>query len=320
MMMAAGPYSLPFMHRGDGGRLAGRPWFGGQRTVRAAGSHLLQLSQDDDLRRLQRGAAQHRLVPRSWGAEHGFRIHRGPGQSLRDAVARWVEKGFSFRAPPRAGQGRWFRVARGVCASWPSWASPAWPSATRIGGMAFGAVEAMVVMEELGRGLVNAPYAAGVAGGADSFCRTAPAELQAAWLPKHGRRGDALVVLAHQERKPRATGSNQVATQAVEARARAAGPLSGAQERGAGRPTRPMRSSCRRIRIAVASACSWSTREADGQQRARAIATQDGARAAEVALLQQAPASTDHRRRPGHALERGSRCGASPPPAPRAWA
>ena len=29
------------------------------------------------------------------------------------------------------------------------------------GGMGFGAIEAMVVMEELGRGLVNAPYAAG---------------------------------------------------------------------------------------------------------------------------------------------------------------
>ncbi len=44
--------------RGDGGRLAGRP--GRRHRRRAARRHLLQHAQDDDLRRLERGAAEHR--------------------------------------------------------------------------------------------------------------------------------------------------------------------------------------------------------------------------------------------------------------------
>jgi alkylation response protein AidB-like acyl-CoA dehydrogenase len=62
-------------------------------------------------------------------------------------------------------------------------------------------VEAMVVMEELGRGLVLEPLAqtlvaSGVLGG------YAPEDVKAAWLPKIAA-GEALVVLAQQERKAR---------------------------------------------------------------------------------------------------------------------
>jgi len=69
------------------------------------------------------------------------------------------------------------------------------------GGMSFGAIEAMVVMEELGRGLVNAPYAA-AALVAPTALSAAPAALQSAWLPRIAS-GEALVVLAHQERASR---------------------------------------------------------------------------------------------------------------------
>jgi alkylation response protein AidB-like acyl-CoA dehydrogenase len=82
------------------------------------------------------------------------------------------------------------------------------------GGMGFGAVEAMVVMEELGRGLVNAPYAAGALV-APTLLAAAPQELQAAWLPRIAG-GEALVVLAHQERAARYR-LNQVATTAKKA-------------------------------------------------------------------------------------------------------
>jgi alkylation response protein AidB-like acyl-CoA dehydrogenase len=67
--------------------------------------------------------------------------------------------------------------------------------------MGFGAIEAMVVMEELGRGLVNAPYAAGALV-APNLLAQAPAALQSAWLPRIAS-GEALVVLAHQERASR---------------------------------------------------------------------------------------------------------------------
>ncbi len=64
-----------------------------------------------------------------------------------------------------------------------------------------GPVEGMVVMEELGRGIVLEPFAqtliaSAVLGG------YAPADVQAAWLPKIAS-GEALVVLAHTERKAR---------------------------------------------------------------------------------------------------------------------
>jgi alkylation response protein AidB-like acyl-CoA dehydrogenase len=67
--------------------------------------------------------------------------------------------------------------------------------------MGMGPVEAMVVMEELGRGIVLEPLAqtlvaSGVLGA------YAPEAVKAAWLPKIAS-GEALVVLAYQERKAR---------------------------------------------------------------------------------------------------------------------
>jgi alkylation response protein AidB-like acyl-CoA dehydrogenase len=60
----------------------------------------------------------------------------------------------------------------------------------------------MVVMEELGRGIVLEPYAQGalIAGGV--LAAAAPDEVRSAWLPKIAT-GAALVVLAHQERAAR---------------------------------------------------------------------------------------------------------------------
>ena len=115
--------------------------------------------------------------------------------SLRDAVARWVEKGFSFeRRHKLAKEGGATRAVYGELAEL-GLAGLAVPEAH--GGMGFGAVEAMVVCEELGRGLVNAPYAH-AALVAPALLAAASADVQAAWLPRIAS-GDALVVLAHQE-------------------------------------------------------------------------------------------------------------------------
>jgi alkylation response protein AidB-like acyl-CoA dehydrogenase len=60
----------------------------------------------------------------------------------------------------------------------------------------------MVVMEELGRGLVLEPYAHGALVAGAVLAAHAPKDVQAAWLPKVAA-GDALVVLAQQERASR---------------------------------------------------------------------------------------------------------------------
>ena len=79
--------------------------------------------------------------------------------SLRDAVSRWVEKGFDF--PRRHAIAKAGGATRAVYAELADLGLTGLAVPAAHGGMGFGAVEAMVVMEELGRGLINAPYAAG---------------------------------------------------------------------------------------------------------------------------------------------------------------
>src|SRR5687768_1382966 len=129
--------------------------------------------------------------------------------SLRDAVARWVERGFSFER--RHGIAKKGGHTRDVYRELAELGLTGLHVSEAHGGMGFGAVEAMVVMEELGRGLVNAPYVAGALV-APTLLAAAPDELQAAWLPRIAG-GEALVVLAHQERNARYRLS-QVATTA----------------------------------------------------------------------------------------------------------
>lgn len=120
-------------------------------------------------------------------------------QSLRDAVRRWVDKGFGFarrHALAKAGG-----ATRAVYAELAELGLTGLAIPESQGGMGFGPVEAMVVNEELGRGLVNAPFthAALVA---PALLAAAPAALQSAWLPRMAA-ADTLVVLAHQERAGR---------------------------------------------------------------------------------------------------------------------
>ena len=66
------------------------------------------------------------------------------------------------------------------------------------GGLGMGPIEGMVVMEELGRGIVMEPLAQTLIAGA-VLSHYAGADVQAAWCGKVAS-GEALVVLAHQER------------------------------------------------------------------------------------------------------------------------
>jgi alkylation response protein AidB-like acyl-CoA dehydrogenase len=134
-------------------------------------------------------------------------------EALRDAVRRFVDKDYDFerrKAIVRAGgfdRGVWDGLAGlGLTAL-------AVPEAH--GGLGFGAVEAMVVMEELGRGLIMEPIAQGALI-APALLAQAPQALQSDWLPRIAG-GEALVVLAHQEAKSRYR-LNRVTTRAVDGR------------------------------------------------------------------------------------------------------
>ena len=119
--------------------------------------------------------------------------------SLRDAVERWVDKGFGFErrhALARAGG-----ATREVYNELAGLGLTALAVPEAHGGLGFGPVEAMVVMEALGSGLVNAPFAAGALV-APALLALGPADLQAEWLPRIAS-GEALVVPAHQERGAR---------------------------------------------------------------------------------------------------------------------
>ena len=120
-------------------------------------------------------------------------------QQLRDAVRKWVEKGYGFerrRAAVRAGgfdRAAWNELAElGLTAL---------TVPEEHGGMGQSAIDAMVVMEELGRGIVLEPLAQAFIASA-VLSQFGTAAVQAQWLPRVAS-GEALVVLAHQERKAR---------------------------------------------------------------------------------------------------------------------
>ena len=120
-------------------------------------------------------------------------------QQLRDAVRKWVDKGYTFeRRRATVTAGGFDRAAWGELAELGLTALTV-PEAHD--GMGQGAIDAMVVAEELGRGMVLEPIAqAFIASSVLSHC--APADVQSAWLPRVAS-GEALVVLAYQERKAR---------------------------------------------------------------------------------------------------------------------
>ena len=131
--------------------------------------------------------------------------------SLREMVAKWVEKGFDFNR--RHGLAKAGGQTRAVYTELAGLGLTGLTVPEAHGGMGMGAVEAMLVMEEFGRGLVNAPFAV-AALMSPALLGSAPLEVQAAWLPKVAS-GAALVVLAHQERSARYQ-LNKVATRAVQ--------------------------------------------------------------------------------------------------------
>ncbi|MBA4262958.1 MAG: acyl-CoA dehydrogenase [Comamonadaceae bacterium] len=201
-------------------------------------------------------------------------------QQLRDAVRKWVDKGYVFERRRRiVAAGGFDRAAYGELADL-GLTGLYVPEAQ--GGLGLGPVEGMVVMEALGGGMVLEPVAHALIAGA-VLAGHAPAALRAEWLPGIAS-GQALVVLAHQTRQARyrldrcattatrtgdhwtVTGTQSVVAAGDRADALIVPALVGGQQ------------------------ALFLVKASSGHVNARGYVTQDGSRAAEVTLLN-APAS-----------------------------
>ncbi|MFY8103257.1 MAG: acyl-CoA dehydrogenase family protein [Ramlibacter sp.] len=201
-------------------------------------------------------------------------------EQLRDAVRKWVDRSYGFerrRAAVRAG----------------GYDAAAYRELTELGlaglyipeaygGMGMGPVEGMVVMEELGRGMVLEPLGqtlitSGVMAG------YAPSTVQSDWLPRIAS-GEALVVLAHQERAARWK------LDRCETRATQAG---GAWRVSGTKSLVPAGDHADAFLVPAmteGAMALWLVRRQDAGVTTRGYVTQDGSRAAEV-MMADAPAT-----------------------------
>ncbi|MCU0763913.1 MAG: acyl-CoA dehydrogenase family protein [Hydrogenophaga sp.] len=119
--------------------------------------------------------------------------------ALREAVQKWVEKAYDFeRRKTIVAAGGFDRKAYGELAEL---GLTGLYVSEDDGGMGMGPVEGMVVMEALGGGIVLEPLVQALITGA-VFGGYATSDIKADWSPRIAA-GDAMVVLAYQERKAR---------------------------------------------------------------------------------------------------------------------
>ena len=117
-------------------------------------------------------------------------------EQLRDACAKWVEKGYGFeRRRSTVAAGGFDRKAYNEMAEL---GLTGLYVPEELGGMGMGPVEGMVTLQELGRGIVLEPLAQALISGA-VLAGYAPDAVKADWCGKVAS-GEALVVLAHTER------------------------------------------------------------------------------------------------------------------------
>ena len=120
-------------------------------------------------------------------------------ESLRDAVRRWVGRGYSFERRRSITQAGGF--SRDAYTELAGLGLTGLYVPESDGGMGMGPVEAMVVMEELGRGMVLEPLLHTLIASA-LLAGYAPPEIKSEWLAKIAS-GTSLVVLAYLERAGR---------------------------------------------------------------------------------------------------------------------
>ena len=120
-------------------------------------------------------------------------------EQLRDAVRKWVDKAYTFERRRTIAKDGGFSADAyqeladlGLCGLYVP---------EDLGGLGMGPVEGMVVMEELGRGIVLEPLAQALIAGA-VLGHYAPKPLATEWAGAVAS-GESLVSLAYQERAAR---------------------------------------------------------------------------------------------------------------------
>ncbi|WP_421956247.1 acyl-CoA dehydrogenase family protein [Polaromonas sp.] len=120
-------------------------------------------------------------------------------EQLRDAVRKWVDKGYDFERRRGITQAGGFSKEAYEELAGLGLAGLYVPEDD--GGLGMGPVEGMVVMEELGRGMVLEPLVQTLVT-SRVLASYAPDAVKAEWLPKLAS-GESLLVLAYQERGAR---------------------------------------------------------------------------------------------------------------------
>ena len=122
-------------------------------------------------------------------------------QLLKDSVERFVREEYDFEKRRRLarteegfGRANWRKIAE------LGWLGAGLPE--EFGGIGGGAVERMIVMEQIGRGLVLEPYFATVVLGAGLLLEAGSAEQKQALLPRLAA-GELMLAFAHAERQAR---------------------------------------------------------------------------------------------------------------------
>ncbi len=134
-------------------------------------------------------------------------------EQLRDTVRRLIEREYDFVKQRRAAIDSAEGMSRALWKSMADIGLLGIGIAEEHGGFGGGPVDILVVMEELGRGLVVEPYLASVVLGASALSLAGNAEQRAANLAKLAQ-GELLLALAHGEREARYD-LEHVATQAT---------------------------------------------------------------------------------------------------------
>lgn len=120
-------------------------------------------------------------------------------EQLRDAVRKWVDKGYDFERRRGITQAGGFSKEAYEELAGLGLAGLYVPEDD--GGLGMGPVEGMVVMEELGHGMVLEPLVQTLVT-SRVLASYAPDAVRAEWLPKIAS-GESLLVLAYQERGAR---------------------------------------------------------------------------------------------------------------------
>jgi alkylation response protein AidB-like acyl-CoA dehydrogenase len=200
-MQALGHYALPYMH--EASMPPGPATLDGRvcRRRRPLVRPLLQCPQDHHLRRLQRNPEEHHLADDSRPVRTPMDFNYTEEQlALQDTLRRFIAKDYGFehrRAMAKSADG----FDRAAWKTFADFGILALPFPEDVGGLDGNAVDTMLVMEMLGRGLALEPYLSTVVLCGGLIRDAGSAAQKDALLPQLAA-GELMLALAHFEPGP----------------------------------------------------------------------------------------------------------------------